>query len=161
MKGRLGANEGNSMISTKGRYAVRMLVDLCEQGEGASTTLRDVARRQEVSDKYLQHIAKTMVGAGLIAGVSGKGGGYRLALPASEISVLQVLEAAEGTMAPVACLESGVSPCLRASTCKTLPMWRRYDALIRGFFGSITIADLDNNAFERMASGIESVLDTF
>lgn len=141
------------MISTKGRYAVRMLIDLCERGEGACATLRDVARKQDISEKYLQHIAKALVGAGLVVGSSGRGGGYRLARPASDISVLEVLEAAEGTLAPVSCLEPGAPPCPRASGCKTLPMWERYYGLVREFFGPLTIAELEAGAFDDMASG--------
>lgn len=140
------------MISTKGRYAVRMLIDLCERGDGACATLRDVAQRQQISEKYLQRIAKTLVGTGLVVGASGRGGGYRLARPASQISVLEVLEAAEGTLAPVSCLESDAPPCARAPGCKTLPMWNRYYSLMREFFGSLTIAGLEAGTFEHMAN---------
>ena len=139
------------MISTKGRYAVRMLIDLCEQGAETPATLHDVAQRQEVSEKYLQHIAKTLVEAGLFIGASGRGGGYRLARPARKISVLQVLEATEGTIAPVSCMEHGAPPCPRAPSCKTLPMWKSYQGLIRGFFGSISIENLEKGAFEGIA----------
>lgn len=130
------------MISTKGRYALRVLVDLAEHGEDGLVTLRAVAGRQGISEKYLQHIAKLLVDAGIIAGVSGKGGGYRLARPAGRITALEALEATEGTMAQVACLQAGAEPCERMQTCKTLPLWQRFDAMVRDLFGSATIQDL-------------------
>ena len=129
------------MISTKGRYAVRVLVDLAEQGD-KTVPLRDVAKSQGISEKYLQHVAKLLVNKGLLTGVSGKGGGYKLGRAADDITVLEVLEAAEGTIAPIACLAPDAPPCERASSCKTLPMWSRYYALTRDFFGSMTIADI-------------------
>lgn len=140
------------MISTKGRYAVRMLIDLCERGDGACATLRDVAERQQISEKYLQHIAKKLVGANLVVGASGRGGGYRLARPAGQISVLAALEAAEGTLAPVACLERDAPTCPRMAGCKTLPMWKRYYSLMQEFFGPLSIADLEAGSFDSMAN---------
>lgn len=130
------------MISTKGRYALRVLVDLAEQGEGVRVPLRDVARRQQISEKYLQHIAKQLVNAGFVVGVSGKGGGYLLARPPEQMTAAEVIEAAEGTLAPVACLAEGAEPCEREPYCKTLPLWRRYGAMMREFLGSVTVADL-------------------
>ncbi len=134
------------MISTKGRYAVRVLVDLAEQDEGGVVPLRDIAERQDISQKYLQHIAKQLVDAGIVAGVSGKGGGYRLARGAHELTVLEVLEATEGTLAPVACLAPNADPCERAPYCKTLPLWQRFNGIMREFFGSVTIAELADGA---------------
>ena len=130
------------MISTKGRYAIRVLVDLADQGEDACVPLRDIASRQQISEKYLQHIAKRLVDAGVLQSVSGKGGGYRMARAASELSAMEVIEAAEGTLAPVSCLAPHAEPCERAAGCKTLPLWQRYDDVMRGFLGSITVRDL-------------------
>lgn len=138
------------MISTKGRYALRVLVDLAEQGEGACEPLRDTARRQDISDKYLQHVAKRLVEKGLLVGVSGKGGGYRLAKPPANITALEVLEAAEGTIAPVACLAPDAPPCDRASQCKTLLLWKRYYAVTRSFFGGVTVADLAEGGLDNL-----------
>jgi Rrf2 family protein len=137
------------VISTKGRYALRMLADIAGQGEGPQP-LRDVAERQEVSEKYLQRVAKLLVDAGLLVGSSGKGGGYRLARDAERISVLEVLEATEGTVAPVACLAEGAEPCPRADGCATLPLWKEYYELTRDLFGSVTVAALDGDAIEMM-----------
>lgn len=130
------------MISTKGRYAVRILADIAERGEDERIPLSAIAERQGISLKYLQHIAKLLVQAGILVGVSGKGGGYNLARPKEQITVLEVLEAAEGTIAPVACLALGASVCERMQGCKTLPMWTKYDELVRDFFGKISIADV-------------------
>lgn len=130
------------MISTKGRYALRIVVDFAEQETGSYVPLRDVASRQGISEKYLQHIAKFLVNAGLIVGKGGKGGGYRLAKDPAEITALEVLEAAEDSLAPVACLANGAEPCQRAKSCKTLSLWQGYNELTRGYFGSVTMADL-------------------
>ena len=135
------------MISTKGRYALRMAIDLAEN-DGAAAPLRDVAQRQGISEKYLEHVAKTLVDTGLIVGTRGKGGGYRLAKPPDVITALDVLEAAEGTLAPVACLVPGAALCPRATQCKTLPMWERYHAMLHDFFGSVTIASLEGGEID-------------
>ena len=137
------------MISTKGRYALRMLADIAGQGEGPQP-LRDVAERQGISEKYLQRVAKLLVDAGILVGSSGKGGGYRLAREAAAISVLEVLEATEGTIAPVACLADGAEPCPRAEGCATLPLWKEYYELTRDLFGRVTVATLDGDVIEMM-----------
>ncbi len=130
------------MISTKGRYALRVLVDLAEQGEGARAPLKDIAERQGISEKYLQRIVRTLVSAGLLEGTSGKGGGYRLTKRPDEYVAADVLELVEGTIAPVACLAKGAEPCERAATCKTLPMWKGFYEQELAYFGSITVASL-------------------
>jgi Rrf2 family protein len=137
------------VISTKGRYALRMLADIARQ-DGGPQPLRDVAERQEVSEKYLQRVAKLLVDAGLLVGSSGKGGGYRLARDAERISVLEVLEATEGTVAPVACLAEGAEPCPRAAECPTLPLWKEHYELTRDLFGSVTVATLDGDVNDMM-----------
>ena len=132
------------MISTKGRYALRVLIDLAEQGTDAPVPLKDIAKRQGISGQYLQHIAKLLVDQGLIVGTSGKGGGYLMARPPQECTVADVLAAAEGTLAPVACLACETVDCDRSATCKTLPMWQKFDLLTKDYFSSVTIADLAN-----------------
>ncbi len=136
------------MISTKGRYAVRVLVDLAGCEDGDFVPLRDVAERQQISEKYLQRISRQLVDAGILEGIRGKGGGYRLAKPANEICVYDVLEAAEGTLAPVACLADGAPACERADLCKTLPLWEQFYANVRELFGSVSIADLAEGAID-------------
>lgn len=144
------------MISTKGRYALRVLVDIERQGDRTPVPLRDVARRQGISEKYLQHVVKLLVTKGLLVGTSGKGGGYRLCKPASSITALEALEAAEGTLAPVACLAPEAAPCERAATCATLPLWRKYDAMMKKLFGNVTIADLDAGTIDDVYTGAPS-----
>ena len=130
------------MISTRGRYALRVLVDLVEnQGDGY-VTLKELADRQEISEKYLESIVKDLVKAGILEGLRGKGGGYRLGRPADQVNVWDVLHVMEGTLAPVACLTEGAKPCARASLCRTLPLWSGLDKIVRDYLSGFTILDL-------------------
>ena len=130
------------MISTRGRYALRVLADLAERGSDDYVTLKEIAERQDISEKYLESIAKLLVKAGMLDGMRGKGGGYRLGREPEQIPVLEVLERMEGTLAPVACLRQNAAPCSRAQDCKTLPMWQEYYEQTRAFFDSKTLSDL-------------------
>ena len=134
------------MISTKGRYALRILIDLAEQEATTPVPLRDIAKRQNISEKYLQHIAKQLVDQGLIVGTSGKGGGYLMARAPQECTVADVLAATEGSLAPVACLACETAECERQDTCETFPMWQKFDEMTREYFGNVTIADLLSGA---------------
>ena len=128
------------MISTRGRYALRVMIDLAEHDGGA--TLRDIAERQQISKKYLEIIMKSMVAGGLVTGTSGKGGGYQLTRKPEDYSVGEILELMEGSLAAVACLEKGAEPCPRAAFCKTLPIWAEYDRLTHDFFYSKRLSEL-------------------
>ena len=130
------------LISTRGRYALRILTDLAENEKGGTVTLREAAARQQVSEKYLESIVKDLVRGRLVEGTRGKGGGYRLARPAEEIGVLEVLRLTEGTLAPVACLAEGSEPCPRAANCRTLPLWEGLDKAVRDYLGGWTLRDL-------------------
>ena len=130
------------MISTRGRYALRILVDLAEKQTDGYITLKETAERQEISEKYLESIVKDLVKARFVEGVRGKGGGYRLARPAEEINVLEVLQSADGTLVPVACLEEGSEPCSRAAACRTLPLWKGLDKVVSEYLGGFTLRDL-------------------
>ena len=130
------------MISTRGRYALRVLTDLAEHDSGEYIPLKEVADRQEISQKYLEGIMAALSKAGMIDGAHGKGGGYRLNKPAEDYTVLDILRVTEGSLAPVACLERGAAPCPRAEACRTLDMWKKLDKMITDFFGGVTIADL-------------------
>ena len=132
------------MISTKGRYAVRFMLDLAEQPEGIPVPLDDAAQRQQISKKYLEIVVKLLVSAKLVKGASGKGGGYRLLRKPEEYTVWEILAAAEGTLASVACLCDGAEACSRESICKTLPMWKKFDGVVHDFFSQIMLADLKN-----------------
>ncbi|MGN0803008.1 MAG: RrF2 family transcriptional regulator [Candidatus Faecivicinus sp.] len=130
------------MISTRGRYALRVMIDLAEQQAGAFIPLKEIAQRQELSEKYLESIVKALVKNGLLEGVRGKGGGYRLVQPPEACTVGSVLRLTEVGLAPVACLEDDAPPCPRANECRTLPMWRRLHSMLTDFFDGVTIADL-------------------
>ncbi|MBO4453193.1 MAG: Rrf2 family transcriptional regulator [Clostridia bacterium] len=130
------------MISTKGRYALRVMIDLAENGKKGPVPLKDVAERQEISKKYLELIVRDLVKGGLIKGSSGKGGGYILCKKPEEYTVGEIIELTEGTIAAVACLAGDEVTCPRASQCKTLPMWSELDALVRGFFDTKKLSDL-------------------
>ena len=130
------------MISTKGRYALRVMIELAENQTGGYLPLKEIAGRQNISEKYLESILKSLVRNGLLQGLRGKGGGYRLPLPPEEVTVGRILRLTETSMVPVACLEQESALCPRAEDCRTLPMWRRLDRLINDFFDGITLADL-------------------
>ena len=130
------------MVSTKGRYALRVMIDLAEHAGSAYIPLKDIAARQELSEKYLESIIAILVRNGMLDALRGKGGGYRLNRPASDYTVGEILRLTEGTLAPVACLEEGARPCARTAECRTFPMWRELDELIAGFLDSHTLADL-------------------
>jgi Rrf2 family protein len=130
------------LISTKGRYALRVLADMAERDNGEYLPLRDVARRQDISEKYLESVVKLLVRGGIMEGVRGKGGGYRLRRPPDQISVGEVLRLCEGTLSPVSCLGAEASPCGRAADCRTLPLWRGLDRVISDYLDSRTVADL-------------------
>ena len=130
------------LISTKGRYALRVLVDMAEHASEGYIPLKEIAQRQEISEKYLEAIVKELVKQGVLAGVRGKGGGYRLCRPPEQINVGEVLTHMEGTLAPVACLEDGAPPCARAAECRTLEFWRGLDAAIRDYTAKYSLADL-------------------
>lgn len=136
------------MISTKGRYALRVMLDLAEQRSDEYIPLKVIADRQEISEKYLQQIVKVLVEKGLITGISGKKGGYKLTRKPEEYTVGEVLELMEGTLSPVACLTANAKECSRNKECKTLPMWKQFDHIVHDFFFHITITDLVNGTFD-------------
>ena len=130
------------MISKKGRYALRVMIDLAEHQTGEYIPLKAIAQRQGISEKYLESILKALVRENLLTGVRGKGGGYRLTRAPETYTVGEILRLTEGSLAPVACLEDRAESCCRMAECRTLPMWRKLDALIQNFFDGITLADL-------------------
>ncbi len=130
------------MFSTKSRYALRILIDLAQQGSEAFVPLKDIAKRQDISKKYLEIIAKDLVKGGLIKGASGKHGGYMLTRSPSDYSIGEIIETMEGTFSPVACLEDNAKACPRASVCKTISMWAEFYELERNFFFNKKLSDL-------------------
>ena len=130
------------MVSTRGRYALRVMIDLAEHTDGAYTGLKEVAERQSISLKYLEKILPLLVKHELIEGVHGKGGGYRLTREPGEYTVGEILRLTEGDLAPVACLGCDAEPCRRTADCRTLPMWRKLNTVVNDYLDSVTIADL-------------------
>ena len=130
------------MISTKGRYALRVMIDLAEQQETHPVPLKEIADRQGISKKYLEIIMKDLVDGKLVKGASGKGGGYVLLRRPEEYPIGEIIELMEGSLATVACLGKNAQPCPRAAGCKTLPLWAEYDKMTRDFFHSKWLSDL-------------------
>ena len=130
------------MISTKGRYALRVMIDLAEHEGEEYQPLKDIAARQGVSKKYLEIIVKELVEGGLVSGVSGKGGGYRLCRRPEEYPIGEILERMVGPLSSVSCLTGDAEPCPRAADCRTLPLWAEYDKLTHDFFYGKSLRDL-------------------
>ena len=130
------------MISTRGRYALRVMIDLAEQGEENSTPLKEVAERQRISKKYIEAIMTSLSKAGLVDAVHGKGGGYRLNRKPREYTLGEILRVTERDLAPVACLEHGAAPCEYAGSCKTLPVWDKLNLMINEYLDGVTLEDL-------------------
>lgn len=130
------------MISTKGRYALRVMIDLAEHQTEGYIPLKEIAERQGISEKYLESILKTLVREKALVGLRGKGGGYRLTRSPDRYTVGMILRLTEGDLAPVACLEKPAAQCPRMSQCRTLPMWKELDRMVNDYFDGITLADL-------------------
>lgn len=130
------------MISTRGRYALRVMIDLAEHQNDGYIPMKRVAERQEISLKYIEKIMPILTKNKLVEAVHGKGGGYRLMRKPEEYKVGEILRLSEGDLAPVACLKCEAEPCHRAGNCPTLPMWSQFNDIINNYFDSITIADL-------------------
>ena len=130
------------MISTKGRYALRVMIDLAEHKDEGFVPLKDIADRQSISKKYLEIIMKDLVNGKLVNGISGKGGGYQLIKKPEEYSVGEILENSEGPLTSVACLANDAIQCPRASVCETLPLWEEYDKLTHDFFYGKTLNEM-------------------
>lgn len=138
----IAEGEADMLISTKGRYALRVMIDLTERPAEGFVPLKEIAQRQEISEKYLESIIKLLVKAGLLQGLRGKGGGYRMAVLPERLTVGRVLRLTEGGLSPVACLEESAAPCVRASDCRTLPLWQGLEKVIGEYLDGVTIADL-------------------
>ncbi len=130
------------MFSTKGRYALRIMIDLAEQNSDEFVPLKDIAERQGISKKYLEIIAKELVKSRLLTGASGKHGGYKLTREPSQYSVGEIIEVMEGPIVPVACLAPDAEECPRKDSCRTLPMWEEFTKLEHDFFYRKMLSDL-------------------
>lgn len=130
------------LISTKGRYALRVMIDLAEHQSEEFISLKEIAQRQEISEKYLESIIRMLVKAKVVESLRGKGGGYRLRKAPDQYTVDSILRLTEESLAPVACLEADAEACPRSGGCRTLNLWRGLDKVIREYLESVTIADL-------------------
>ena len=129
-------------ISTKGRYALRMLLDLAEHKDAGFISLKEIAERQSISKQYLEQIVSLLNTSHILRANRGKNGGYMLAIEPSSCTVGQVLRITEGSLVPVACLEGEVNQCSRAETCKTLPMWIGLNNVIADYLDNVTLQDM-------------------
>ena len=129
-------------ISTKGRYAVRMMLDVAQHQQEGYVALKVIAQRQEISKKYLEQIALQLTQAGCLQAMRGHQGGYRLARGTEEYTVLQILQITEGSVAPVACMDQHPNRCERCRECLTLPVWQGLDREIRRYLAGITLKDV-------------------
>ena len=139
------------MISTKGRYAIRVMLDLAKHDTGNFIPLKDIAERQQLSKKYLEIIVKDMVSGGLLTGASGKGGGYKLCKKPEEYSIGEILVLMEGTLSSVSCTAEHGFDCPKKDACHTLPMWIEFDKMVHEFFFNKKLSDLMDNVKEAAA----------
>lgn len=133
------------LISTKGRYALRAMLDLAENSYyagGKRVPVIDIAQRQNISDKYLEGILGSLVRGGLLSGMRGKGGGYLLTRSPEEYTVGSILKLVEGNIAPVQCLVEDINTCEFAAECRTLPLWQGLDTVVDDYLEGYTLADL-------------------
>ena len=143
------------IVSTRGRYALRVMIDIAEHPNEPYIPLKSIAARQGISEKYLEAIVKGLVKERYLTGLRGKSGGYRLTKTPEEYTVGSILRLSEGSLAPVACLEQNPVECRRMAECRTLPMWRKLNTMINDYFDGITLADLVNNVSAMALAGIK------
>lgn len=142
------------LISTKGRYALRVMIDLAEHQTDEFVSLKGIAKRQEISEKYLESIIRMLVKARMLESLRGKGGGYKLRKAPEQYTVGSILRMTEESLAPVACLEEGADACPRMAKCRTLSLWKGLDKVINDYLDKVTIADL----MEQGAAGDDYVI---
>ena len=144
--------EGNMKISTKGRYALRLMLDLALHNTGEYISLRDVSGRQDITVKYLEQIVTSLTRAGLLRSQRGMGGGYMLARTPAEYTIGEILRVMEGSLEPIACLESDVNLCARSEACSVLPFWKGLSRVINDYVDSYTLQDLVDTSVEMAGS---------
>ena len=133
------------MISTRGRYALRVMLDLAAHDADGYIPLKEIAHRQDISEKYLEIVLKVLVRNNLLTGLRGKGGGYRLTKEPGEYTLGEILRLTEGSLAPVACVEESYAECSRLECCLTRPVWQKLDTIINEYLDGITLEDLINS----------------
>lgn len=136
------------LISTKGRYALRVMIELAGYSKDEYVPLITIAKKQAISEKYLESILAVLSKSGIIDGLRGKGGGYRLNREAKDYSVGEILRLTEGSLAPVACLDIKPNRCENAASCRTLPLWEKLDSIICDYLDSVSLADLVDSSLD-------------
>lgn len=136
------------LISTRGRYALRVIIDLVENDKGAYIPMKDVAKRQGISLKYLEQILPILTKNDIVEAVHGKGGGYRFKKDVDSCSVWEILKLTENGLAPVSCLEDGAKACEKVMECRTIDMWRGLDDVVKNYLQSVKIADITKNDYK-------------
>ena len=140
------------MISTKGRYALRLMIDIAAYSNGEVVSLKDISRRQDVSIKYLEQVVSLLTKSGMLISVRGNNGGYRLAKEPKHYTAGDILRVAEGTLAPISCLQCDPNTCPRVDSCSTIEFWRGYYKAINDYVNNITLEDLANNELKRIGN---------
>jgi len=135
------------LVSTRGRYALRVMIDLAEHNNGEYIPLKEISERQNISKKYLESIISLLVKENFLEGLRGKGGGYKLVKRPEEYTVRSILLLTEGTLSPVNCLTAESKLCSRADNCKTLPMWKELNDIVNNYLESVTLARLAEKKF--------------
>lgn len=130
------------LISTRGRYALRVLIDLAEHKDCGYVPMKEIAKRQEISLKYLERIIPVLSKNGIVEGIQGKGGGYRLVKEPKDCRIGDILRLTEGDLAPVACLEEGAKVCEKSCECRTYPLWVEFYNMVNDYFDGKTLADV-------------------
>lgn len=133
------------MISTKGRYALRLMTDIAAYSNGEVVSLKDVARRQDISLKYLEQVVSLLIKSGMLISVRGNNGGYLLAKKASEYTAGDILRVSEGTLAPIHCLQCNPINCNRVEMCSTIDFWKGYYEVVNNYVDNVTLEELANN----------------
>lgn len=137
-------------ISTRGRYALRLMLDLAVNDTGEYITIKSIAERQEISDKYLEQIVTVLSRARFVKSTRGVQGGYKLAKPAADYTVGDILRLIEGSLAPVACMDDEPNQCPRRSKCVTIDVWKQIDDAVNNVVDNITLADLVKRHKEKL-----------
>ena len=140
-------------ISTKGRYALRLMIDLAQNGDKGYVTIKNISERQEISNKYLEQIISVLTHAGFVKSARGAQGGYKLAKPAEKYTVGMILRLIEGSLVPVSCMEDKPNKCPRSGNCETLPIWEKLSEAIDGVVDNITLADLLKDKGKKLRQG--------
>lgn len=140
------------MISTKGRYALRVMIDIASYSNGEPVSLKDVSKRQEISIKYLEQVVSLLVKRGYLLSVRGNNGGYLLAKEAKEYTIGDIIRCAEGTLAPVACLQTDCNICKRKDICSTIDFWKGFYDVVNNYVDSVTLEDLKNKELEKIGN---------